>query len=149
MLSFNYSKLPQAMQRPTSKYERRLCERLQTNMVLPSVMIFEVVSVSMDPQRTGRLGPERPNRNIIDSTTISRGDGRVVGISWSGKRAEHPVVWPDNRRISITNTSNERKFYSHPPVFILLSPEGKIVRYIHGLDYDPNDNQAQALSRIC
>ena len=30
----------------------------------------------------------------------------------------------------------EQKLYSHPPVFILISPEGKIVRYIHGLNYD-------------
>jgi protein SCO1/2 len=31
----------------------------------------------------------------------------------------------------------DQKLYSHPPVFILISPKGKIVRYIHGLDYDP------------
>jgi protein SCO1/2 len=30
-----------------------------------------------------------------------------------------------------------QKLYSHLPCFILLSPTGKIVRYIHGIDYDP------------
>ena len=30
-----------------------------------------------------------------------------------------------------------QKLYSPPPVFLLLSPKGKIVRYIYGLDYKP------------
>ena len=37
-----------------------------------------------------------------------------------------------------------QKLYSHPPVFILVAPDGKIVRYIPGLDYDP-DTMEKAL----
>ena len=127
ILSFNYSNCP------------KLCSVQLENMVDALAQIdfkigtdFEMVSVTIDPSET----PERAAQNI---------DIYVKRYNLSAaKDGFHFLIGEEkNIRTLAKETGFEYKYvesqklYSHPPVFILLSPEGKIVRYIHGLDYDP------------
>lgn len=127
MLSFNYSNCP------------KLCSVQLQNMTscLREVDFeigkdFQLVSVSIDPnEQTSRARDTREkfmgqyNRPESESgwhfLTGDRDD--IVSLADEcGFRYKYV---------------REQKLFSHPPVFILLSPKGKIVRYIHGLDYDP------------
>ena len=127
MLSFNYSNCP------------KLCSVQLQNMTscLREVDFevgkdFQLVSVSIDPnEQTSRARDTRE---------------RYMG-QYNRPESESGWNFLTGDRDQIESLANqtgfrykyvrEQKLFSHPPVFILLSPKGKIVRYIHGLDYDP------------
>lgn len=127
VLSFNYSNCP------------KLCSVQLENMVDTLRQIdfkigtdFEMVSVTIDPSET----PERAAENIDIYM-------RRYNLS-EAKDGFHFLIGKEKNIRALANETGfeykyveSQKLYSHPPVFILLSPEGKIVRYIHGLDYDP------------
>lgn len=127
MLSFNYSNCP------------KLCSVQLQNMTSCLREIdfevgkdFQLVSVSIDPnEQTSRSRATREkfmgqyNRPESESGwNFLTGDRDQIESITSETGFRYKYV-------------REQKLYSHPPVFILLSPKGKIVRYIHGLDYDP------------
>jgi len=127
VLSFNYSNCP------------KLCSVQLENMVDTLRQIdfkigtdFEMVSVTIDPSET----PDRAQENI---------DIYVKRYNLTeAKDGFHFLIGEEKNIRSLANETGfeykyveSQKLYSHPPVFILLSPKGKIVRYIHGLDYDP------------
>ncbi len=127
VLSFNYSNCP------------KLCSVQLENMIDTLKQIdfkigsdFEMVSVTIDPTET----PDRAQQNIDIYL-------RRYNLS-EAKEGFHFLVGEEKNIRSLANETgfeykyvDSQKLYSHPPVFILLSPQGKIVRYIHGLDYDP------------
>lgn len=127
MLSFNYSNCP------------KLCSVQLENMTYALREVdfkigqdFQLVSVSIDPNEQ-----------------VSRARASCEKFQHMYNRPESNDGWHflTGDRDDITNLADQcgfrykyvphQKLYSHPPVFILLSPEGKIVRYIHGLDYEP------------
>ncbi len=127
ILSFNYSNCP------------KLCSVQLENMVDALTQIdfkigsdFEMVSVTIDPSET----PETAAQNIEIYT-------KRYNLTEAKDGFHFLIGEEENIRALAKETGFEYKYvesqklYSHPPVFILLSPEGKIVRYIHGLDYDP------------
>jgi len=128
ILSFNYSDCP------------KLCSVQLENMVDALSQIdlkvgadFQMTSISIDPNETTERSQEQ-----IDIYT------RRYNLA-SAREGFHFLVGEQD---SITKITDEcgfkykyveaQKRYSHPPLFLILSPKGKIVRYIHGLDYDPN-----------
>jgi protein SCO1/2 len=127
MLSFNYSNCP------------KLCSVQLENMTSTLREIkfkvgedFQVVSLSIDP--TEQTSRARKTKELYTQQYNKKGseDG------W------HFLTGDLDEIESLADICGfrykyvrEQKLYSHPPVFILISPEGKIVRYIHGLDYDP------------
>ena len=128
MLSFNYSDCPKLcsvqLQNMTSTL-REVAKRFKVNED------FQVVSLSIDPnEQTVRLRQTR--------------DKFVKQYNRPGTEDGWHFFTGDRESIArLTDVCGFRyryiarqKYYSHPPVFILLSPEGKIVRYIHGLKYD-------------
>ena len=127
MLSFNYSNCP------------KLCSVQLENMIscLRQVDLdvgedFQVVSVSIDP---------------LEQASRARQTKAKYVKQYNRKGSEDGFHFLVGDRDSITFLADEcgfrykyvpkQKLYSHLPCFILLSPKGKIVRYIHGLDYDP------------
>ncbi len=127
MLSFNYSNCP------------KLCSVQLENMIscLRQVDLdvgedFQVVSVSIDP---------------LEQSSRARQTKDKFVKQYNRKGSEDGFHFLVGDRDSISFLADEcgfrykyvphQKLYSHLPCFILLSPEGKIVRYIHGLDYDP------------
>lgn len=127
ILSFNYSDCP------------KLCSVQLENMVDTLKQIefkvgtdFEMVSITIDPTET----PDRAKQNI--DIYLKR-----YNLS-EAKDGFHFLIGEEKNIRSVADEVgfkykyvDSQKLYSHPPVFILISPEGKIVRYIHGLDYDP------------
>lgn len=128
MLSFNYSNCP------------KLCSVQLENMVWALRQVdfkvgqdFQMVSVSIDP---------------LEQTSTSRKTKEKYTKQYNVKGSEDGFHFLTGKEKNIELLADicgfrykyvkEQKLYSHPPVFILVSPEGKIVRYIHGLDYDPD-----------
>lgn len=128
MLSFNYSNCP------------KLCSVQLENMTLTLREVakrfkvdddFQIISVSIDPnEQTVRLRETQDKYvNLYNKPGTENG--------WHFLNGERNAI----ARLADVCGFRYRyiarqKYYSHPPVFILLSPEGKIVRYIHGLKYD-------------
>ena len=127
ILSFNYSDCP------------KLCSVQLENMAMSLRKIdlkvledFQVISVSIDPRESVRRARESKAKFVTVYGDADSSDG------WhflTGKLASIEKL-ADQCGFKYKYIPHQ-KLYSHPPVFILLSPEGKIVRYIHGLDYEP------------
>ncbi len=132
MLSFNYSNCP------------KLCSVQLENMTLALREVsskgklevgkdFQVVSISIDPTEQTARAREAKEKYMHLYNKPESADG------WhflTGERKDIRFI-TDQCGFRYKYVPAQ-KLYSHPPVFILLSPKGKIVRYIHGLDYDPN-----------
>ena len=131
MLSFNYSNCP------------KLCSVQLENMTLSLREVaskaklrvgddFQVVSISIDPtEQTSRARQTKEKY-----TTLYNQPGTENGWHFLTGDRQDIELMSDICGFRYKYI-REQKLYSHPPVFILLSPQGKIVRYIHGLDYDP------------
>ena len=128
MLSFNYSDCP------------KLCSTQLQNMTQTLRAVkkkfkindhFQMISISIDPnEQTVRLR-ETQEKYIKQYNEPGTEDG------WhfmTGKQAEIKKL-ADACGFRYRYIARQ-KYYSHPPVFILISPAGKIVRYIHGLNYE-------------
>ncbi len=128
MLSFNYSNCP------------KLCSVQLENMTSTLLQIgfkvgedFQVVSVSIDPNEQTSRARKTKEKYTDQYNQPGTEDG------WhflTGKKANIKRL-TDTCGFEFKYVPSQ-KLFSHPPVFILVSPEGKIVRYIHGLDYDPD-----------
>ena len=128
MLSFNYSNCP------------KLCSVQLENMTSTLLQIgfkvgedFQVVSVSIDPNEQTSRARKTKEKYTDQYNQPGTEDG------WhflTGKKANIKRL-TDTCGFEFKYVPSQNLF-SHPPVFILVSPEGKIVRYIHGLDYDPD-----------
>ena len=126
MLSFNYSNCP------------KLCSVQLENMTLALRDIdfeigkdFELVSVSIDPLEQFSRARSSKEKFMLMYNKPESADGWHFLV---GKEAAIKYL-ADICGFRYKYVSHQ-KLYSHPPVFILVSPKGKIVRYIHGLDYD-------------
>lgn len=126
MLSFNYSNCP------------KLCSVQLENMTsaLRGIKFkvkedFQIVSISIDPmEQTSRA---RQTKELY--TQQYNKEGTEDGWHFLTGDRDDIVAMADTCGFRYKYVP-EQKLYSHPPVFILISPKGKIVRYIHGLDYD-------------
>lgn len=127
LLSFNYSNCP------------KLCSVQLENMTSTLREIkfkvnedFQFVSVSIDPsEQTSRA---RKTKEVY--TQQYNQPGTEAGWHFLTGDRDEIVALADICGFRYKYV-REQKLYSHPPVFIMISPQGKIVRYIHGLDYDP------------
>lgn len=128
ILSFNYSNCP------------KLCE-VQLDLMTDALREidfevgkdFQIVSVSIDPkEQLSRVREMRDRFSGLYNRTGSED-------SWHFLVSKDPAMVKDLAKSCGVRYKYvpRQKLYSHPPVFLLLSPKGKIVRYIHGLQYEP------------
>lgn len=136
MLSFNYSDCP------------KLCSVQLENMTLTLSEVakrfkvsedFQVISISIDPNEQ----TSRARKTKKKYTEIYHVPGTDDGWHFLTGKQKDIELMADICGFRYKYI-REQKLYSHPPVFILISPNGKIVRYIHGLKYD-SDTIEQAL----
>ena len=127
ILSFNYSNCP------------KLCSVQLENMAMALRKIdfkvkedFQVVSVCIDPLE--QVATARKSKQKF--VTVYGDEESSDGWHFLTGRRDSVEVLADNCGVYYKYIPHQ-KLYSHPPVFILLSPQGKIVRYIHGLNYEP------------
>jgi len=95
---------------------------------------FSVVTVSIDPNDSAedaRLKKERYVAGLDDESLM---------YNWNFYTADQSTI------DLLTNTfgfeyfyDEERDEYAHPAVVFVLSPDGKISRYLYGLNFEPKD----------
>ena len=134
MLSFNYSNCP------------KLCSVQLENMVKCLARIkfqvgvdFDMVSVSIDPLEQTSRSREQKDKYVH---MYNQGES-VNGFHFLTGEEEAIEYLADLCGFKYKYVPSQ-KLYSHPPVFILVAPDGKIVRYIPGLTYEP-DTMEKAL----
>jgi protein SCO1/2 len=131
LLSFNYSNCP------------KLCSVQLENMTdtLREIKFkvdedFQVVSVSIDPNEQTSRARKTKEKYVQRYSKYDRKGSENGWHFLTGKNKNIQLI-ADICGFRYKYVP-EQKLYSHPPVFIMISPKGKIVRYIHGLDYDPD-----------
>jgi protein SCO1/2 len=128
MLSFNYSNCP------------KLCSVQLENITLSLREIdleigkdFRYVSVSIDPRETSEIAGK--TRDIYVS--LYNRPGSDSGWHFLVGKEENIKKLADNCGFRYKYIPAQKDF-SHLPAIILISPEGEIVRYLPGLNYEPD-----------
>jgi protein SCO1/2 len=103
---------------------------------------FQIVSISIDPNEQTSRARQSMEKYVKQYSKYDREDSDNCWHFMPGDRKDIQLI-SDICGFRYKYV-REQKLFSHPPVFILISPKGKIVRYIHGLDYDP-DTMEKAL----
>jgi protein SCO1 len=95
---------------------------------------FEVVSVSIDPRETSALALEKKTHYVERSgkPSIARGwhylTGTEASIQRLTKAAGFRYAW---------DASLQQ--FAHPAGIVIATPQGKVARYLFGIDYGPRD----------
>jgi protein SCO1/2 len=96
---------------------------------------FDVVSISIDPKDTPATAT-RKRSQVVGSYT--RATGSTAG--W------HFLVGDESNIRQVTeavgfkyNYDARQKQYAHPAAIYLLTPEGRMARYLYGIEYPPSD----------
>jgi protein SCO1/2 len=92
---------------------------------------FKVLTISIDPLET----PEKAEKN---RQRYLRDYGRPEAKDW------HFLTGPEAQTRRVANAvgidyafNEERKEWIHPASVVLLTPDGKISRYLYGIEYNP------------
>src|SRR5688572_24717613 len=95
---------------------------------------FEVVNVSIDPRETPALALEKKAHYVERSgkPSIARGwhflTGTEADIQKLTSAAGFRYVWDESLQQ-----------YAHPAGVVIATPQGKVSRYLFGIDYGPRD----------
>jgi protein SCO1 len=124
ILSFNYSNCP------------KLCSVQLQNLTQALRQVdfavgkdFQIVSVSIDPNEQSSRSAETKAK----FTTMYNRAGTENG--WHFLTGEDAMIRALAAQAGVKyKYLPDQKQFSHPPVLILVSPEGKLVRYLYGLD---------------
>lgn len=95
---------------------------------------FEVVTISIDPEETTELAAEK-RQSILE--LAGREDS---GEGWAFHTAEESEV----RRLADAigfqyHWVEKEEQWAHPAVIFVTSPEGKLTRYLYGIEFPPNN----------
>lgn len=129
MLSFNYSDCPKLCSVQLENMTQALKQIRDTYQVGRDL---KVISISIDPNEQSSRSRQNTDKYV---GMYGEEDSEEHWHFLTGKRANIQAVAKScgfkYRYIA------RQKLYSHPPVFIMLSPDGKIVQYVYGLKYEP------------
>lgn len=131
MMSFNYSDCPKLCSVQLENMTRALKE------ISGEVKVgedFEFVSISIDPNE------QSVRSRATREKYVELYDQKGTEEGWhflTGKRSDIAKI-TDACGFRYRYIARQR-YYSHPPVFILISADGKILQYIHGLSYDTEE----------
>ncbi len=95
---------------------------------------FSVITVSIDPNDTrelARLKKERYVSGLKDKT---------LNYNWNFYTANQKTIDLLTSSLGFEYFYDEKRDeYAHPAVVFVLSPQGKISRYLYGLNFEPKD----------
>ncbi|NVB36521.1 SCO family protein [Pseudenhygromyxa sp. WMMC2535] len=93
---------------------------------------FRIVTVSIDP----REGPEiASGKRANHLEALGRGE-----VDWNFLTGDALQVRMLAAQLGIGYAYDaEQDQYAHPAVLMFVSPEGKVARYLYGLEYEPGD----------
>jgi protein SCO1/2 len=93
---------------------------------------YRVVTVSLQPNEPAEIATRTKNRYL---TQYGRADARD-GWRFLAGSEETVKAFADAIGFSF-HYDTDRDEYAHPAAVVLASPDGKIARYLYGLEYDP------------
>jgi protein SCO1/2 len=125
LLSFNYSNCPGQCSVQLEKITMALRQ-----IDFDAGKDFQLVSVSIDPNEQAT----RARQTKEKYTKLYNRPGTEDGWHFLTGEKENIRKLADQCGVKYKYIPHQ-KLFSHPPVFLLISPEGKIVRYIEGFDY--------------
>jgi protein SCO1/2 len=125
LLSFNYSNCPGQCSVQLEKITLAL-RQIDFNAGVD----FQLVSVSIDPNEQS----VRARQTKEKYTNLYNRPGTEGGWHFLTGEKENIRKLADQCGVKYKYIPHQ-KLFSHPPVFLLISPDGKIVRYIEGFDY--------------
>lgn len=125
MLSLNYSDCPMLC----SVQFTNLTNTLKGMGFRPNTD-FQIVSISLDPTETPARARESKNKYVTMYDRPETADGWhfLVGAPVEVRKVADTIGFKYKR---IANGH-----FVHPPLVVLCSPSGKVVRYIHGLEVE-------------
>jgi protein SCO1/2 len=93
---------------------------------------YRVVTVSLEPEEPLDLTARTANRYLTQYGRPSAAPGwRFLAGSAEDVRSYADAIGFSYRY------DEDRKEYAHPAAIVLASPDGTIVRYLYGIEYDP------------
>ncbi len=94
---------------------------------------YSVVIASIDPKETPQLAKKNKVQYVAaygrDKNETDSGWGFLTAPGDETRMLSHELGW------NYRPVSNGQ--YSHPVCIFILSPDGKVARYLYGLEYDP------------
>ena len=110
-----------------------LTEALRNFAWTPGDEHFRIVTVSIDPREQPMLASSK-RKGHLDA--LGRGDD----VDWEFLTGDALSIRLLAAQLGIQYAYDpEQDQYAHPAVVVFASPEAKIVRYVYGLSYHPND----------
>lgn len=95
---------------------------------------IEVVTISFDPKETAALAAAKKNSIMQDYTRPGADKGWHVLVDKDGNA--HKLAEQVGFRFK---WDDETKQFAHPSVTMILTPEGRMSRYLPGIDYSQRD----------
>jgi protein SCO1/2 len=109
---------------------------------------FDVITVSIDPRDTPEIAADQRRRTLYryGRDAAERGWHFLVAEETLTERellasyGKYPAIERLAEAVGFRYQWMPRQLqYAHPGVIILLTPDGRIARYLYGLEYDAND----------
>lgn len=127
LLTFNYSDCPMLCSLMLNGLLKALKE-----VDLTAGKDFRIVTVSIDHR-------EKPERALRTKGRYLSQYGRPEATNgWHFLTGSAESVRAFAESIGFGYSYNEKRDeYAHPSAFVLASPDGKLVRYLYGIEYDP------------
>jgi protein SCO1/2 len=95
---------------------------------------FEVVAVSFDPRETPALAAER--KRVL----LERYDRPAAADGWHLLTGSQASIEQITKAAGFRYTWDEAtKQFAHPSGIIVVTPDGRLARYLFGLEYGPRD----------
>jgi protein SCO1 len=95
---------------------------------------FEVVMVSFDPRETPPLAAK------TKAEYLRRYDRPGAADGWHFLTGDQPSIERITKAAGFRYTwDEETRQFAHPAGLVVLTPEGRLSRYLFGLDYSPRD----------
>jgi protein SCO1/2 len=95
---------------------------------------FVALTVSFDPRETSRLAAERQR------TYLSRAGATDRAADWPFLTGQEPEIRALADAVGFRYAWDpETKQYAHAAVVVVLTPEGRVSRYLYGVDYPARD----------
>lgn len=95
---------------------------------------FRIVTVSINPEETVAAA----HAKSAEAYRMLRG---VAGLGerWPFLLGREADIRKLTKAVGVRYTRLEKNNFAHPSVFVVLTPEGRVSRYLYGLEHSPTD----------
>ena len=95
---------------------------------------FSIVTVSIDPDETQSRAAEKSAK-----TYAMLGKTRNLGTAWPFLRGSRPSIERLAQSVGVRYSRLDKSDFAHPNVVVVITPDGRISRYLYGLELAPQD----------